>query len=206
MDGDPTVVDLVSRARAGDQSAWNELVERYAPLVWSVCRRYRLAGPEAEDVGQNVWLRLFEHLAGIREPAALPGWLAVTTRRECLSVLRARQREGLTAAAEAHRSTHRSVPSADEPVLLAERNAALRAALARLPPRCRELLALLAHDPPLTYVEIGVRMGMPTGGLGPRRARCLGKLRRSPPLAAMIDAGTGTVEGGEGHAEPMVER
>ena len=43
MRDDPTVTDLVTRARAGDKLAWDALVERYAPLVWSICARYRLA-------------------------------------------------------------------------------------------------------------------------------------------------------------------
>ncbi|HEY7147443.1 MAG TPA: sigma-70 family RNA polymerase sigma factor, partial [Streptosporangiaceae bacterium] len=92
MRDDPTVIDLVSRASSGDQAAWDQLVERYAPLVWSICRRHQLDRADADDVGQGVWLRLVEHLPAIREPAALPGWLATTTRRECLRVLRAGQR------------------------------------------------------------------------------------------------------------------
>jgi len=58
MRDDPTVIALVRRAGAGDAAAWDELVERYAPLVWSICRRYRLDRPDADDVGQGVWLRL----------------------------------------------------------------------------------------------------------------------------------------------------
>jgi DNA-directed RNA polymerase specialized sigma subunit len=44
MSDDPPVTDLVTRAAAGDKQAWDALVERYAPLVWSICRRHRLAG------------------------------------------------------------------------------------------------------------------------------------------------------------------
>ena len=50
------VTDLVTRARTGDQQAWDALVERYAPLVWSICGRYRLGRADAEDVGQSVSL------------------------------------------------------------------------------------------------------------------------------------------------------
>ena len=80
---DGPITDLVLRARDGDQQAWDALVERYAPLVWSICRRYRLAGADADDVGQAVWLQLVDHIGKIRDPAALPGWLATTTAREC---------------------------------------------------------------------------------------------------------------------------
>ncbi len=207
MRDDPTVVALVERAREGDKSAWDQIVERYAPMVWSICWRYQLVGADAEDVGQTVWLRLVEHLAVIKEPAALPGWLGTTTRRECLSALRGRQsREGLAAAAEHDPRTTRTAPSAEAPILVAERNAVIRAAFAQLPPHCQELLSLLAHDPPLTYNEISARLGTSIGGLGPRRARCMERLRRCPPLAALIEAGTWMPEGGEEHDQPMVER
>jgi DNA-directed RNA polymerase specialized sigma24 family protein len=52
----PLVPDLVTRARAGDKQAWDALVERYAPLIWSICWKYRLGHADAQDVGQTVWL------------------------------------------------------------------------------------------------------------------------------------------------------
>ena len=84
---DPVVIDLVTRARHGDKRAWDVLIIRYAPLVWSICRRHRLGDADAQDVGQCGWLRLVDQLDRIRDPAALPGWLATVTRRECLRVL-----------------------------------------------------------------------------------------------------------------------
>jgi hypothetical protein len=86
---DPSVVALVARATEGDQGAWMELVDRYAPLVYTICARYRLSNDDIEDVGQNVWLLLVDQIGKLREPAALPGWLATTTARECLRVVTA---------------------------------------------------------------------------------------------------------------------
>ncbi len=70
---DNPVVALVARARDGDERAWAALVERYAPLIWSLCRRYRLETTDTADVGQNVWLLLVNQLGKIRDSAALPG-------------------------------------------------------------------------------------------------------------------------------------
>jgi DNA-directed RNA polymerase specialized sigma24 family protein len=89
MRDDPHVTDLVTRARKGDQQAWDALVERYAPLIWSICRHYRLSRADAQDVGQGAWLQFVNHLGAIRDPAALPGWLTTTTKRECSRVVRA---------------------------------------------------------------------------------------------------------------------
>ena len=51
-------------------------MERYAPLIWSLCRRYRLDATDTADVGQNVWLLLVNQLGKIRDPAALPAGLS----------------------------------------------------------------------------------------------------------------------------------
>ena len=202
MRDDPSVVALVTRAAGSDEGAWHELVDRYAPLVWSICARYQLGAPDIEDVGQTVWLGLVEQLANekLREPAALPGWLATTTQRECVRVLRARGKYevfgsdpddgGMPAQADAM--------VIEEEILLAERNALLRAALAELPDADQRLLALLLRDPPLSYAEIGGILGMPPGSIGPTRQRCLRRLGRSPLLAGLSDLAPPAAESGGG--------
>jgi RNA polymerase sigma factor (sigma-70 family) len=202
-----SIPDLVAAARDGDKAAWDELIERFAPLVWSVCRRFRLSDADAGDVGQAVWLYLVEQLPVLREPAALPGWLATTTRRECLRVVNAgRKRERHEVVADFDLTLDSHAPEVDEWLLEEERNVAIRAAFAELPPRCQQLLLLLLRDPPLHYTQIGAEMGMQVGGIGPTRARCLEKLRRSPALAALIDASTEKRGRSEGHDRSMVER
>ena len=193
MRDDPSGIYLVTRAQTGDQQAWNLLVERYAPLVWSICRRYRLGGPDAQDVGQNVWLRLADQLDRIRDPAALPGWLATTTSRECAKALRAARRPN----AAGQTLEAKNIPDAkaatteqelEQELLLAERHAALREAFADLLPDRQRLLALLIEDPPVPYDKISAELGIPVGSIGPNRGRCLDKLRRHPAIAALINA------------------
>jgi RNA polymerase sigma factor (sigma-70 family) len=185
---DHPVATLVMHAKNGDELAWGALVERYAPLIWSLCRRYRLDGAAAGDVGQDVWLQLVNQLGKIRDPAALPGWLATTTRRECQ---RARNK------AQAPRAMMQALDADDIPddqadtlehVLAAERHLALREAFTHLPPRCQQLIALLIEDPPTPYAEISARLGIPVGSIGPNRRRCLDKLRQHPAIAALINA------------------
>lgn len=67
---------------------------------------------------------------------------------------------------------------------MAERNAALRAAFAELPQRCQQLLSMFLSDPPHSYAEIHAELGIPVGSIGPQRARCLDRLRRSSAFAA----------------------
>ncbi|HEV2254962.1 MAG TPA: sigma-70 family RNA polymerase sigma factor [Streptosporangiaceae bacterium] len=178
-DDDLSMAAPVTRAAEGDPVAWDEIVERYAPLVWSICRRFQLSGHEAEDVAQNVWLRLVEHCGRLRDPAALPGWLATTTHRECLRVVTAARRSERAGTKLGETLQFASDTGIEEAILAAERNAAWRAAFAELPPRCQQLLAMLLADPPYSYAEISAALSIPVGSIGPQRARCLQRLRRS---------------------------
>jgi RNA polymerase sigma factor (sigma-70 family) len=189
MHDDPTVAMLVRRARDGDKQAWDAIVVRYAPLIWAICRRYRLDRPDADDVGQSVWLRLVDQLDLIRDPAALPGWIATTTRRECGRVVgAARKREMLGYAQDVAEVPDSDPAAAEAEVLMAERNAALREAFRDLPPRCQELIGLLITDPPVPYAEISAKLGIKIGSIGPTRARCLQRLREYPSVAALLGA------------------
>jgi RNA polymerase sigma factor (sigma-70 family) len=187
MRDDPAVPALVARAAGHDQDAWNELVERYSPMVWAICIRYRLGRHDIEDVNQNVWLRLVEQLGKLREPAALPGWLATTTSRECLRVLRAVRRYDRFSPAQDELPSGPDDPGIEEEIITAERDAALRAAFAELPPRCRQLLAMLMSDTPHSYADISLILQIPVGSIGPQRGRCLERLRRSSMLRAFTD-------------------
>src|SRR6202042_557842 len=62
-----SVSNLVTRARNGEKHAWDALVDRYAPLIWSICRRHGLGRADTEDVGQAVWLYLVGHLGTLHE-------------------------------------------------------------------------------------------------------------------------------------------
>ena len=186
---DSVVAGLVARARSGDARAWDELVERYAPLIWSICRRYRLGRADAEDVAQSVWLRLVDHLDQIREPAALPGWLATTTRRECGRLVRAaRGPHTALYSLDAETIADEQAGTAEQDLFAAERHAALRQAFADLPPDGQQLIAMLLADPPVPYAQISARLGIPVGSIEPKRARCLDKLRRHPAITALINA------------------
>ena len=185
---DSVVIDLVASARDGDVQAWDALVERYAPLIWSICRKYRLGRADADDVGQSVWLHLVDHLDKIREPAALPGWLATTTRRECGRVVRAAHGpHAVVYALDAENMADEQADAAEQEVLAAERHAALREAFTHLPPEGQRLIGMLIADPPLPYAEISARLGMPVGSIGPTRSRCLDRMRRYPAIAALIN-------------------
>jgi RNA polymerase sigma factor (sigma-70 family) len=186
MDATDPLPALVSRAREGDQDAWNAIVERYLPLVCGLARRYRLSDADGDDVCQTVWLRLVEKLDDIREPAALPGWIVTTTRNECLRVISGRKKMTPVDPVESATLAGITDDVAGEELVAAEERQALREGLAALPDDRRELLMILLADPPVPYADISERLGIPVGSIGPTRARALEQLRNTPAMRAMI--------------------
>jgi RNA polymerase sigma factor (sigma-70 family) len=169
------VEQLVRDAAAGDQAAWNRLVERFNGLVWAVVRSHRLAGADASDVVQTTWLRLVEHLDRLQDPERVGAWLATTARRECLRTLR------LSARVLPTETEQLPDPGTDAPLgaslLSRERDRALWEAFGGLSERCQALLRLLVADPPPSYEDVGTALDMPIGSIGPTRQRCLERLR-----------------------------
>ena len=165
---------LLARVNEGDESAWNELVQRYAGLVWSVARSFRLSAATTDDVVQTVWLRL-------------AAWLATATRNEALRAIRGQQRVIPHAGfAESSEPTSRSI----EDVITDD--VTLRAVLQafnELSAADQQLLRLLCTVPPLDYQTIAEILGRSIGSIGPSRARCLDKLRRLLPAGIDPKAG-----------------
>ena len=188
------LADLVAAAARGDAQAWEVLYKRYTPLISSVCRRFRLAGDDADDVSQTVWLALVQQLHRLREPSALPGWIVTTTRNEAMRVITAGRRlvpsdpmadnrfDGIASTDSTDR------PGLDDQLCLADQRRALADGLAQLRPEHRQLLLLLVSDPRLSYQQISGRLGIPIGSIGPTRARCLRRLRETRPIHALAAA------------------
>ncbi|GAB2815781.1 RNA polymerase sigma factor [Lentzea nigeriaca] len=193
--GSPIAV-LVRAAAEGDQSAWNEIVDRYTPLVVSVIYKHRLRPADAADVNQTLWLRLVEQIGRLREPEALPGWIMTTTRNECLRVLRVQQRTHLyDPLSEADVLESEQMDADVEADLLAvERRQALRDGFAELTDQCKRLLTKLMTDPPPSYQVVSEELAMPVGSIGPTRIRCLEKLRKTPAISAFL--GSSATRGG----------
>jgi RNA polymerase sigma factor (sigma-70 family) len=178
-----TLHELIVAASEGDEGAWSAIVDRFEGLVWATTRAHRLSQAEAADVTQTTWLRLIENLDRIKEAERLGAWLATTARRECLRYIRLRGRE-----LQIEDDSFFEAPSEERVearMIVRERDDALRRAFARIGERCQALLRLLSAPDPPSYEEIGAALGIPIGAIGPTRARCLDKLRRSPELAGI---------------------
>jgi RNA polymerase sigma factor (sigma-70 family) len=164
MGGD---ADLVRRCLDGKPGAWDELVLLYSRYVYAIVSQgYRLSGPDAEDAFQDVFLRVYDRLGTLRDPAAIRPWIAQLTRRVCLDRIGLRTDApdvGPEAAAEA------TIEELDEAF-------SVREALGRLPDDCQEVLdRFFCRDE--SYRTIGDALGIPSGTIASRISRCLVKLR-----------------------------
>jgi RNA polymerase sigma factor (sigma-70 family) len=184
------VTDLVARAANGDEEAWGALVERYSPLIWSICRQHRLGDADLRAVGQSIWRKLLRQLDEVQDPGALADWLAAAAWREC-----GQARAATWGLQGAGREPTDRASEAEQQRLMAESHTTLREAFSRLSPCCQRLLILLIDEPSLPDTEISARTGVPVGSIGPARNRCLEKLRRDPAIAALTSAGTALCEG-----------
>ena len=163
-----TDAQLVERCLAGDQAAWNELVENYSRYVYAIVSKgFRLQGADAEDAFQEVFLRIYDRLGTLRNPEALRPWIAQLTRRVCLDRLAASGREE-PAEVEAT-ETERTVEELDDAF-------SVREALAGLSEECQEVLdRFFCRDE--SYRTIGEELGIAAGTIASRISRCLGRLR-----------------------------
>lgn len=176
--GDADVAALVAAARAGDQAAWNALVDRYNRLVWSVARSFRLSTADAADAVQMTWMRLVENLDRITEPDRLASWLGTTVRRECLQHLRRSGRERADGGTDVLDTVPDAAPPVDAALLDDERDRALWLAMGMLGEKCQQLLRVLMASPPPPYSAVAAALDMPMGSIGPARQRCLAQLKK----------------------------
>src|SRR3712207_2513349 len=128
-----TDAELVARCRTGDEQAWHELVERFSRYVYAIAvQAFRLPESDAEDVFQDVFTKVYEHLGQLRQDEAIRPWIGQLTRRQCIDRLRTTRVELVEEDVE--------TGEADETLVRLEDALAVHEALHVLPEHCREIL------------------------------------------------------------------
>ena len=168
-----TDAQLVARCRAGDQAAWNQLVERFSRYVYAICvQAFRLPQHDAEDVFQEVFARVYQHLERLRSDEAIRPWIAQLTRRLCIDRLRAASREG--PALEEDVELEMAEP--DDRLAQLDEAISVREGLESLGENCQDILdRFFCRDE--SYNTIGEALDLPAGTIASRISRCLAKLR-----------------------------
>jgi RNA polymerase sigma factor (sigma-70 family) len=174
--------ELIADCRAGDASAWENLVKRYERLIYAIPRRAGFDEEISGEVFQQVFTRLVENLDRIKQPSQIQAWLVTTARRETIRLLnqpKLRQMEAVAGTEDATDEVANltdPMPLPDEVLLQMEMQNRVRIAVQSLDEKCRKLLEMLFYEEPSPpYSEIAEVLGISEGSIGPQRARCLQK-------------------------------
>jgi RNA polymerase sigma factor (sigma-70 family) len=182
-----SAADLVGRIRAGDDSAWRDLIDQYEPLLRWLARKHGLSAEDAKDAVQLTWLRCVHHIDQLTDADKLRSWLTTICRRESIRLATKGQREVLLSEPDMARLIDDGRVECD-PCAEAERRDErdrLHRAITSLPERQRILLAELLKGQGQSYLDLSHRLGLPVGSIGPTWQRALTRLRRDPRLAAL---------------------
>ncbi|BAD39166.1 RNA polymerase ECF-type sigma factor [Symbiobacterium thermophilum IAM 14863] len=176
---------LAFAAQQGDMDAFAALVERHKGRVYRTL--YQVVGDaaDAQDLAQEVFVKVFRNLGSYRGDAAFTTWLHRVTLNVAFDWLRARKRRPLTVplepppGEEEHRQADLPSPEAgpEELTLREERRRRLRDAIDRLSPDYKEVV-LLYHFYHLSYQQIADRLGVPVRTVETRLYRARANLKR----------------------------
>lgn len=171
--------ELILACRAGEATAWEQLVSRYERLVFSIALSYRVSREDAADVSQMAFLSLFRSLDALSDDSRLSAWLATVAHRQTKRILQQRRREYPDAQELLDERLPSIDPRGETPMERWEIVEWLQYGMDALSERCRQLLLALYFDrEEPSYAEVAARLGMPVGSIGPSRARCIERLKQ----------------------------
>jgi RNA polymerase sigma-70 factor (ECF subfamily) len=172
--------ELVERCRRGDELAWRELVERHARRVFGVAYRFAGRVDEAEDLTQDVFVKVYQSL-GRYEPAqgAFASWLTTVARNQAIDHYRRRREEHrrTTESPELLEAMPAGGESPEGQVQRQERAQLVRRGVRNLPSELREAL-VLCDLRGLSYEEAAAALGVPLGTIKSRINRARLELAR----------------------------
>ena len=176
----PTDADLLRACRTGDATAWEQLLDRYERLVYSIARNTGLSPEDAADITQLTFTYLLQSLDGMSDEGSLRAWLATVAKRHGRRLLIRRLRYQTSEIDDEIIDGLRPGQAKADGIERWELAEWLRSGLERIDERCRRLLRALYFDPSEpSYADIAASIGIAEGSVGPIRARCLKRLRET---------------------------
>lgn len=174
---------LIKRCRRGDESAWNELVDRYQRLVFAIPKRAGLSEDQCSDIFQDVFLTLFQKLDEIEQPDRIRSWMVTTAKFKTWAAVRSERGfhspETEEEMEQEMASLRDAAPLADQVLVELEEQHLVRTAMAGLDDRCRTILTMLyLHDSAASYSQVADAIGVGETSISPLRSRCLKKLAK----------------------------
>jgi len=171
--------DLVSRCRDGNDDAWRDLVDRFGPKVYAIAYHFTLKREDAEELSQEIFLKIFENLHRYDGGFPLVAWVLSLSRNLCIDRYRRRKREK-SFRFVSDDAVSALLKSDDDPASVAlkkERTKLLFSALSEIPEDLAEILVLRDLNG-LAYDEIGKALELPDGTVKSRLFRARAEVAR----------------------------
>ena len=170
---------LIRGCRAGDAGAWQHVLDKYEPLVFSIPRRYGLSREDAADITQLTFTILIQSIGRLSDDSNLAAWLATVARRHAWRLINRNRREVTGEYGYRSDATPLLPNSATEDVEHWELTEWVHYGLSLVGEPCRDLLHALYLEPEQpSYAVVAARMDMAVGSVGPTRIRCLRRLKQ----------------------------
>ena len=181
-DGAENIEDewLVQGCLQGDQMAWEQLIDKYKRLIYSIPLKYGASPDDASDVFQAVCIEVLNSLPQLKNAQSLRSWLITVTIRQSYRWKRRQAHHVELDAMEPDAAEGIASFTHSDMLAQLEQEQIVREVVSQLTPRHRELVRLLFFEQPaLPYAEVARRLGLATGSIGFIRGRCLEKLRKA---------------------------
>lgn len=174
---------LIKACQKGDETAWNDLVERYQRLVFAIPRRSGLSESQAADILQEVFLTLFQKLDEIEQPDRIRSWLVTTAKFKTWGLVRGEKGFYSPDTEEELEYELASLtddsPLAEDNLIQLEEQHKIRTALTKIEERCQKILSMIyLTEPSASYAEVAEAIGVGATSISPLRSRCLKKLEK----------------------------
>lgn len=177
----PDSIDaVIQRCLAGDQDAWAQIVRQHWRKVFNIAYKFTGKHDEAEDLTQDVFLKIFKSLNTFDRRANFQTWLVSVSRNLCIDHYRSvrKERETIDRDVDAGELTPASTTKSPFAALeQRDRVELLKKALGQLPPTLRSAV-LLRDIQELSYQEIADRLQLPEGTVKSRINRGRTELAR----------------------------
>ena len=177
----PDAIDaVIQRCLAGDQTAWEQIVRQHWRKVFNIAYKFTAKHDEAEDLTQDVFLKIFKSLNTFDRRANFQTWLVSVSRNLCIDHYRSVRKERETIDRDVDAGELSPVAQTVSPIAALEhrdRVELLKKALHQLPPALREAV-LLRDIQELSYQEIAERQHLPEGTVKSRINRGRTELAR----------------------------
>ncbi len=181
---------LVARVQAGDRQASRRFIEKYQRLVAAIVCRMVYNAADREELCQEIFLKIFAHIAEFQGGAKISGWIGRIASNTCINHLRKKRPalyDDVAGPAADLENVAAAGPTPESVSESADLNFRLQREVERLPARYRLILTLF-HFAEMNYEEIGKALELPAGTVKSYLFRARQKLRER--LLPALEEGT----------------